>query len=125
MPRMTPTAKRAAVDLPETRVPAANAQVSRRRLLDQLSAAPRARLIVVQGPAGYGKTVLLRQYCEQRAAAGDKVAWVRDRKSVVEGKSVSVRVDLGGRRIIKKKIMGNDRYSSSSYDPRTNSINVA
>src|SRR3546814_9846132 len=28
----------------------------------------------------------------------------RDRKSVVKGKSVSVRVDLGGRRIIKKKI---------------------
>src|SRR3546814_218070 len=28
---------------------------------------------------------------------------VLDRKSVVEGKSVSVRVDLGGRRIIKKK----------------------
>src|SRR3546814_13708924 len=27
-----------------------------------------------------------------------------DRKSVVEGKSVSVRVDLGGRRIIQKKI---------------------
>src|SRR3546814_12115183 len=29
----------------------------------------------------------------------------RDRKSVVEGKSVSVRVDLGGRRIIKKKTL--------------------
>src|SRR3546814_15985862 len=28
-----------------------------------------------------------------------------DRKSVVSGKSVSVRVDLGGRRIIKKKII--------------------
>src|SRR3546814_15617783 len=28
---------------------------------------------------------------------------VKDRKSVVSGKSVSVRVDLGGRRIIKKK----------------------
>src|SRR3546814_12196929 len=28
---------------------------------------------------------------------------VKDRKSVVEGKSVSVRVDLGGRRNIKKK----------------------
>src|SRR3546814_12278558 len=28
--------------------------------------------------------------------------WI-DRKSVVQGKSVSVRVDLGGRRIIKKK----------------------
>src|SRR3546814_20287798 len=30
-------------------------------------------------------------------------AGITDRKSVVEGKSVSVRVDLGGRRIIKKK----------------------
>src|SRR3546814_12425589 len=30
-----------------------------------------------------------------------------DRKSVVEGKSVSVRVDLGGRRIIKKKTYQN------------------
>src|SRR3546814_16556613 len=30
-------------------------------------------------------------------------ARIGDRKSVVEGKSVSVRVDLGGRRIIKKK----------------------
>src|SRR3546814_17438995 len=29
-------------------------------------------------------------------------SWI-DRKSVVSGKSVSVRVDLGGRRIIKKK----------------------
>src|SRR3546814_20173932 len=28
-----------------------------------------------------------------------------DRKSVVSGKSVSVRVDLGGRRIIKQKII--------------------
>src|SRR3546814_14295076 len=31
-------------------------------------------------------------------------AGVRDRKSVVEGKSVSVRVDRGGRRSLKKKI---------------------
>src|SRR3546814_14237782 len=29
----------------------------------------------------------------------------RDRKSVVSGKSVSVRVDLGGRRVIKKKTL--------------------
>src|SRR3546814_18907594 len=28
---------------------------------------------------------------------------IEDRKSVVKGKSVSVRVDLGGRRILKKK----------------------
>src|SRR3546814_17225455 len=34
---------------------------------------------------------------------GDAASVTGDRKSVVEGKSVSVRVDLGGRRIIKKK----------------------
>src|SRR3546814_19503113 len=33
-----------------------------------------------------------------------------DRKSVVSGKSVSVRVDLGGRRIIKKKQTGTHEY---------------
>src|SRR3546814_19672466 len=32
------------------------------------------------------------------------LTWQQDRKSVVEGKRVSVRVDLGGRRNIKKKI---------------------
>src|SRR3546814_13244523 len=36
-------------------------------------------------------------------AGGSTNAAKGDRKSVVEGKSVSVRVDLGGRRIIKKK----------------------
>src|SRR3546814_2066080 len=34
---------------------------------------------------------------------GGAIAHFEDRKSVVSGKSVSVRVDLGGRRIIKKK----------------------
>src|SRR3546814_20002824 len=34
---------------------------------------------------------------------------IGDRKSVVEGKSVSVRVDLGGRSIIKKKIQKNNK----------------
>src|SRR3546814_2061134 len=37
------------------------------------------------------------------AAAGWSSARTTDRKSVVSGKSVAVRVDLGGRRIIKKK----------------------
>src|SRR3546814_15143199 len=37
-----------------------------------------------------------------RPDGSDKVTG-RDRKSVVEGKSVSVRVDLGGRRTLKKK----------------------
>src|SRR3546814_17246518 len=36
-----------------------------------------------------------------------------DRKSVVEGKSVSVRVDLGGRRIIKKKKKYNNKKDST------------
>src|SRR3546814_11440751 len=37
-----------------------------------------------------------------------------DRKSVVEGKSVSVRVDLGGRRLIKKKTRTNRDTSSNN-----------
>src|SRR3546814_15549242 len=40
-------------------------------------------------------------------ALGQQIAFLEiaiDRKSVVSGKSVSVRVDLGGRRNIKKKI---------------------
>src|SRR3546814_18422957 len=38
-----------------------------------------------------------------RSAFVGKPSAGRDRKSVVSGKSVSVRVDLGGRRLIKKK----------------------
>src|SRR3546814_19191831 len=43
-----------------------------------------------------------------------------DRKSVVEGKSVSVRVDLGGRRIIKKK---NKENITTYYHTLHNAIN--
>src|SRR3546814_16443467 len=38
-----------------------------------------------------------------------------DRKSVVLGKSVSVRVDLGGSRIIKKKKILDSKHVSSIY----------
>src|SRR3546814_18617986 len=41
----------------------------------------------------------------------------RDRKSVVEGKSVSVRVDIGGRRIIKKKTQNNIRRENKKNKP--------
>src|SRR3546814_20349743 len=41
---------------------------------------------------------------DRLAGAEPFLEWV-DRKSVVEGTSVSVRVDLGGRRIIKTKII--------------------
>src|SRR3546814_16098890 len=39
----------------------------------------------------------------ESASPAPKAARRADRKSVVSGKSVSVRVDLGGRRLIKKK----------------------
>src|SRR3546814_18502919 len=39
----------------------------------------------------------------EKARKSDKIRYVVDRKSVVEGKSVSVRVDPGGRRYLKKK----------------------
>src|SRR3546814_13809190 len=44
----------------------------------------------------------------------------RDRKSVVSGKSVSVRVDLGGRRILKKKkTKAQDKEYMISYEKLT------
>src|SRR3546814_15513593 len=52
------------------------------------------------GPAT-GK-MLNGKYATARSA-GNYLAGLKDRKSVVYGKSVSVRVDFGGRRIIKKK----------------------
>src|SRR3546814_11672515 len=48
-------------------------------------------------------------------ASGRVVLGQRDRKSVVEGKSVSVRVDLGGRRSIQKK---NVQGTSSRHPPQ-------
>src|SRR3546814_18076999 len=50
--------------------------------------------------------------------AGLLVRAVKDRKSVVSGKSVSVRVDLGGRRFIKKK---KQKGESKSRRCRSNS----
>src|SRR3546814_10956651 len=41
----------------------------------------------------------------------------RDRKSVVSGKSVSVRVDLGGRRIITKNTLRHYRSKQTSKTP--------
>src|SRR3546814_19191245 len=58
----------------------------------------RANSIVLDPMAGSG-TVL-----RQALALGHReIGFDLDRKSVVEGKSVEVSVDLGGRRIIKKK----------------------
>src|SRR3546814_18178761 len=48
-------------------------------------------------------------------------ATVSDRKSVVSGKSVSVRVDPGGRRIIKKK---NHTATPDTENPHLNNIKI-
>src|SRR3546814_12449471 len=45
-----------------------------------------------------GMTFMIALYCATHLGGG-----IPDRKRVVEGKSGSVRVDLGGRRIIKEK----------------------
>src|SRR3546814_18133194 len=50
--------------------------------------------------------------------AFDRQLHTADRKSVVSGKSVSVRVDLGGRRIIKKKTSKNS-ISLETYIKKT------
>src|SRR3546814_15340872 len=69
------------------------------RVFDALSGDTR----IVRGPHAEhllidcGGEVIRLDVIDGTAAAGP------DRKSVVEGKSVSVRVDLGGRRSIKKK----------------------
>src|SRR3546814_15409570 len=54
-------------------------------------------------PQGGGPLPGRRAAHPDRSARGRRAAGNADRKSVESGKSVSVRVDLGGRRIIKKK----------------------
>src|SRR3546814_13675169 len=49
-------------------------------------------------------SVILKNEPGALAAVANIFGANKDRKSVVAGKSVSVRVDLGGRRIIKNKI---------------------
>ena len=53
-----------------------NGVVVRKKPLERLIRNPFARLVVVQGPAGFGKTTLLRQYCAYRTALGDKIGWI-------------------------------------------------
>src|SRR3546814_15338289 len=60
-----------------------------------------AGLGILGGPMSFSSGG--KQYVSVLVGYGGSAAVTRDRKSVVEGKSVSVRVDLGGSRIIKKK----------------------
>jgi LuxR family maltose regulon positive regulatory protein len=81
--------QRASLSSPATAAPdsalagAAPGTVLRREALAHIEAQAGARLVVVQGPAGFGKTTLLRQYAARRSAAGAALAWVRlDAQSV-------------------------------------------
>src|SRR3546814_17801711 len=73
-------------------------KIAARRPLRQGGAERAAKL----GP-GDARRVMVQQFGLDAHAAQSLDQAARDRKSVVEGKSVSVRVDLGGRSIIKKK----------------------
>src|SRR3546814_20631903 len=72
----------------------------------------RFQKIVEETPSPALDAALREKICETAAGIARSIGYRNagtvefifgDRKSVVQGKSVSVRVDLGGRRIIKKK----------------------
>src|SRR3546814_15002160 len=55
-----------------------------------------------------GSKVTVAQGADKVTVQAGRSRFTLDRKSVVEGKSVSVRVDLGGRRSIKQKRKNNN-----------------
>lgn len=50
--------------------------VPRKALLDALTGAPEARVMLLQGPAGHGKTISLIQLKQACEARGDRTAWL-------------------------------------------------
>lgn len=60
----------------DSSAPASNNLVLRKYQLDRLKNHTGVRLLVVQAPAGFGKTTLLRQYCAWREEQGTIVAWL-------------------------------------------------
>src|SRR3546814_16479932 len=60
-------------------------------------------LIVVKPVLGEMRPAAAQKMHGVRAIFGKSAFWLADRKSVVQGQSVSYRVALGGRRILKKK----------------------
>src|SRR3546814_17981671 len=108
----------------EMRISDGSSDVCSSDLLQPGLARGRARPLVLG--TGDGRRLRRRRVCrrarqlEPRPAGRlrGRVRAVPDRKSVVSGKSVSVRVDLGGRRIIKKT-----RYRDNLY--HTNSTNIS
>src|SRR3546814_12424827 len=64
----------------------------------------------------------LVMYLAEDSIRADRSTLPRDRKSVVSGKRVSVRVDLGGRRIIKTKINITTEHMRHADIPVTSQI---
>ncbi|AYF77828.1 protein kinase [Nocardia yunnanensis] len=50
--------------------------VVRARLLDRLRSGPPRRLVLIHGPAGFGKSTLAAEYVKTLAAEGVRVAWL-------------------------------------------------
>src|SRR3546814_15379871 len=75
--------------------------------------------VAAEGRRGCGNGLCERGGCGEKGGGGGQKGQraKKDRKSVVWGKSVSVRVDLGGSRIIKKKksykIESDRKYSNT------------
>ena len=59
----------------KTRVPTPPAELIERPRLMELREVAGARLVLLQAPAGYGKTSLLLQWCERLVSQGARVAW--------------------------------------------------
>src|SRR3546814_11833107 len=93
------------------------------RAADLIALDERHRAVITEVQAGQArrneasKAIGAAKAQKDEATAQALMAEV-DRKSVVEGKSVSVRVDLGGRRIIKKKTHHNKNRKINTEKPQ-------
>src|SRR3546814_510410 len=61
------------------------------------------------------EVIVMRDGKVVEQGSADRIFAEPDRKSVVSGKSVSVRVDLGGRRVIKKNTINHNHNSYTIY----------
>jgi LuxR family maltose regulon positive regulatory protein len=55
----------------------ARMHVPRRQAIERIKRYAQMPLVLVRGPAGFGKTTLLRQYASYRAEQGGRIAWAR------------------------------------------------
>jgi LuxR family transcriptional regulator, maltose regulon positive regulatory protein len=54
----------------------ARSEIERQALLARLSERPSERLVLIEAPAGYGKTTLLEQFYAEHEARGDHIVWI-------------------------------------------------